>query len=259
MNIKAFLSSMSILVVITSALFVQCDKPEKDNVTLVEVDLSQTGQPIEKYIYGQFIEHLGRCIYGGIWAEMIQDRKFYYPVTWEFDPFGSDTDPYWNTGPYQYLKASPWQVIGNKETVTMDNKNAFVGEHTPVIKSTAGSDIFGIRQAGLGVMNGQVYEGRIVLSGDPSILPLNIHIISRAGETIKIIQREISSDFATYPIEFTSTFTCDSATIEVFSEGKGQYKIGTLSIMPANNIKGWRKDVVALMKELNRWQFCEWI
>ena len=31
-----------------------------------------------KYIYGQFIEHLGRCIYGGIWAEMLEDRKFFY-------------------------------------------------------------------------------------------------------------------------------------------------------------------------------------
>ena len=43
------------------------------------VDASQQGQPISKYIYGQFIEHLGRCIYGGIWAEMLEDRKFYFP------------------------------------------------------------------------------------------------------------------------------------------------------------------------------------
>ena len=35
---------------------------------------------MSKYIYGQFIEHLGRCIYGGIWAEMLEDRKFFYPV-----------------------------------------------------------------------------------------------------------------------------------------------------------------------------------
>jgi len=24
--------------------------------------------------------HLGRCIYGGIWAEMLEDRRFYFPV-----------------------------------------------------------------------------------------------------------------------------------------------------------------------------------
>jgi len=32
----------------------------------VTIDTSKTGEPISKYIYGQFIEHLGRCIYGGI-------------------------------------------------------------------------------------------------------------------------------------------------------------------------------------------------
>ena len=47
----------------------------------LSVDATATGEPISKYVYGQFIEHLGRCIYGGLWAEMLEDRKFYYPVT----------------------------------------------------------------------------------------------------------------------------------------------------------------------------------
>ena len=59
---------------------------------VVKVDISKTGKPIEKYIYGQFIEHLGNCIYGGLWAEMIEDRKFYYPVTAEFSPWGTSSD-----------------------------------------------------------------------------------------------------------------------------------------------------------------------
>jgi len=50
----------------------------------IKIDTSKTGEPIEKYIYGQFIEHLGKCIYGGIWAEMLEDRKFYYPCFGKF-------------------------------------------------------------------------------------------------------------------------------------------------------------------------------
>jgi len=37
----------------------------------LQIDVTKTGEPISKYIYSQFIEYLGRCIYGGIWAEMI--------------------------------------------------------------------------------------------------------------------------------------------------------------------------------------------
>ena len=47
----------------------------------VKMDAAKTGAPINPFIYGQFIEHLGRCIYGGIWAEMLEDRKFYFPIT----------------------------------------------------------------------------------------------------------------------------------------------------------------------------------
>ena len=53
----------------------------------IVVHAAQTGEPISKYIYGQFIEHLGRCIYGGIWAEMLEDRKFCFPITAEYQPY----------------------------------------------------------------------------------------------------------------------------------------------------------------------------
>ena len=59
---------------------------------MIKVDAEKIKAPISKYIYGQFIEHLGNCIYGGIWAEMLQDRKFYYPVTDEYNPWGTATE-----------------------------------------------------------------------------------------------------------------------------------------------------------------------
>ena len=57
--------------------------PAQAQNSTVRIDVTQTGEPISPYIYGQFIEHLGCCIYGGIWAEMLEDRKFFYPVTIE--------------------------------------------------------------------------------------------------------------------------------------------------------------------------------
>jgi alpha-N-arabinofuranosidase len=249
---KNLIPCLNTLLILALFIFVsRCQVPDQKESIEVTVDISQTLKPVEKYIYGQFIEHLGRCIYGGIWAEMIEDRKFYYPITWKFEPFGTDTDPFWNTGPYPYLKASPWQVIGDKKTVTMDNEDPFTGDHTPVISSTAGSERFGIRQTGLGLVEGQSYEGRIILSGDRSVLPMTIQLTSGKGDTISITQHEITGEYTSYPVEFTSGFSCDSTTIEIYSEGTGQYKIGTVSLMPASNIKGWRKDVLALMKELN--------
>jgi len=52
----------------------------------LKLDTARTNAPINPFIYGQFIEHLGRCIYGGIWAEMLEDRKFYFPITADYSP-----------------------------------------------------------------------------------------------------------------------------------------------------------------------------
>ncbi|HYC70245.1 MAG TPA: hypothetical protein VEB66_03500, partial [Opitutaceae bacterium] len=69
----------------------------------VKLDAAKTGAPISPYIYGQFIEHLGRCIYGGIWAEMLEDRKFYFPITENYAPYRGLTE-----SPFPVVGASPW-------------------------------------------------------------------------------------------------------------------------------------------------------
>ena len=65
--------------------------------TNITINTRNRSEKMPVYIYGQFIEHLGRCIYGGIWAEMIEDRKFWYvPGTresaWRID--GEGTPPF---------------------------------------------------------------------------------------------------------------------------------------------------------------------
>src|SRR3954449_10638416 len=86
----------------------------------LKVDTSKTGAPISKYIYGQFVEHLGRSIYGGLWAEMLEDRKFGREIVDEYQPFDMANDWFGKPSAFTYLKNSPWKVIGPKGTVTME-------------------------------------------------------------------------------------------------------------------------------------------
>ena len=60
------------------------------------LDPSQPGAAISPYLYGQFIEHLGRCIHDGVWAEKLRDRKFFQPLDkspgrWSAPPTRSST------------------------------------------------------------------------------------------------------------------------------------------------------------------------
>jgi alpha-N-arabinofuranosidase len=54
-------SVLSLMVMVSVALFAQ-------QKSVIRVYPDKGEQVIHKEIYGQFAEHLGRCIYGGIWV-----------------------------------------------------------------------------------------------------------------------------------------------------------------------------------------------
>jgi alpha-N-arabinofuranosidase len=239
----------NILSLIFIAILISCNTKQSEK--LVVVDISKTGAPIEKYIYGQFIEHLGRCIYGGLWAEMLEDRKFYYPIEFDFSPYAKDTDEYWKTGEYDYLNASPWEMIGQEQTVRMDTMNPYTGHHSVLIKLPGDGSKSGIKQGRLAVLANKKYTGHIVLSGSEKALPVRVQLISPDGEIISQEINEIKDKFKKYPIELTPSFSSNDVALEIFSKGSGEFKIGTISLMPPDNLKGWRNDVIELLKELN--------
>ncbi len=210
------------------------------------IDVSKKRQPISKYIYGQFIEHLGRCIYGGIWAEMLEDRKFWYPVNESFDPNAGAGNP------YRPISKSPWKIIGDKENVTMTKENAYVGEHTPEIKINEGAPA-GIAQGELAVIEGKKYVGRVVLSGDETAGPVKVSLVWGQGPADRASMEieKISAEYKKFPFELTAKAATDNAKLEITAYGKGKLRVGTASIMPADNIKGMRADTIKLLKELN--------
>lgn len=242
----------ALVFMIVGLYFSSCQQRTSFSGDVVAVDLQQKGAPIQKYIYGQFIEHLGHCIYQGIWAEMLLDRKFYFPITDDYAPWAMADERFWGDGSplkYPFLAQSPWQVIGPAGSVGMDKKNPYVGEHTPVVSVKNAKT--GIRQNALSVLAGQKYTGHIVLAGEASLLPISIQLTSREGQKETVTISKITSDYQTYPFELIPSFSGDSSSLEIFSEGTGSLRIGTVSLMPADNINGWRKDVVALLRELN--------
>ncbi len=216
----------------------------------VTIQADKTGEPISRYIYGQFIEHLGRCIYGGIWAEMLEDRKFYYPVPAE-GPIWTDRKG------AKILIASPWEVIGPKECVKMTDLDPYVGEHCPEIHLPGDGRRCGIFQEGLGLVKGKKYTGRIVLAAMfGKELPTQISLVWGDGERDRdtvIIDKGItrSYGFRTFELDFESRDDTDNGRLEITGSGNGNFKIGAVSLMPADNIKGMRADTLKLLKELD--------
>ena len=210
----------------------------------ISIDAAKTGEPLSKYVYGQFIEHLGRCIYGGIWAEMLEDRKFWYDVTAKYDPYGNVPKDI----PFPVVKASPWQIIGPDEGVRMVKEGAFVGQHTPEVAPGSG-----IRQNDLALIKGKDYEGYIWLK--PASGEARVEVALRWGDGDGNAAANTHSgspkEYVQCPLKFRAGATTDHGSIEIRNYGAKPCLIGTVSLMPADNVDGMRPDTLALLKELN--------
>ena len=209
------------------------------------IDATQIGAPISKYLYGQFIEHIGGTMYGSLWAEMLDDRKFYFPVTAK----KPDASAQPQGGPFS-MKVREWHPVGPEDAVAMDKEHPFVGDQSPRIKLDSATP-HGIQQAGLALVKDKKYTGRIYLRGTPGSR-IKVSLIWGAGENGRqtITIPALTNEYKKFPLEFTAKADAADATIEIAGTGAGSFHIGTLSLMPADNIDGFRPDTTSLLRQI---------
>jgi alpha-N-arabinofuranosidase len=215
------------------------------------IDTNQTSVPVSKYVFGMFIEHIGSTMYSSIWAEMLDDRKFYFPIT--------APDPNDVAKPADFMarqvQLRKWRPVG--ADVVMDKNDPYVGDQSPEIQLDSTTP-HGISQSGIALVKGKKYTGRIVLRGAPDT-HVNIALIWGSGEKDRQVAsiKSVSSDFKTYHFNFTSQSDSTDATLEITGTGDGAFHIGAVSLMPADNIDGFRPDTTALIAQIKSgmWRF----
>ncbi|HEV2320604.1 MAG TPA: alpha-N-arabinofuranosidase, partial [Verrucomicrobiae bacterium] len=214
------------------------------------IDASKTGPPISPYVYGQFLEHAGTLIYSSLWSEMLDDRKFYYAVM----PRPAEQPDHARRGGFpgrRNVGPGRWNPIGPVDSVVMDTTNPFVGDHTPLVM-LAGAEPRGIRQADVNFVKDTKYVGHIMLAGDARAkVSINIIWGANAGAVHQAVQLgRLGRDYK----KFTFSFKAEKsgrAQFEIIGAGAGSFHVGAASLMPADNLDGWRPAEVAVLKSLH--------
>jgi alpha-N-arabinofuranosidase len=203
----------------------------------VTVDATRIGEPVNPLIFGGYMEPATTRV----WAEMLTDRKFARSVTDATPP-----PPGFNTG---RNATQSWRPVGPAGTVEMDKSNPFVGEHSPRI-TLDNTEAHGIQQGGLRLGKGKSYEGRIYLAGDPGA-KIVVRLVWGAGATDSksIPVSTVSHQYRKVPLNFTSPVDTQDARLEIVGTGSGSFHIGTVSLMPSDNVQGFRPGMVNLFKD----------
>ena len=209
----------------------------------VSIDAGKTSPPISPYIYGQFIEHIGDLINRSLWAEMLDDRKFFNDVNSKPSPQGS------GRGGRGGRVAATWRPIGPDESVAMDRQNPYVGEHTPLIRLAEDAPR-GIQQAGLALRKGKAYTDRVVLAGDHGA-KVTVSLVWGAGPAERQVVpiTGLGTSCSKFPLKFSAGGDNNDGRIEISGTGQGSFHVGAVSLMPADNIRGFRPDTIALLKQ----------
>jgi alpha-N-arabinofuranosidase len=214
------------------------------------IDVAKTGAPISKNIYGQFLEHGGDIVNTGIWSEMLADRKFFYPVA-----TAAPTPPpaLGNAAGNPRFANNPerwWAPVGGDSVVTMDTKAPYTGDQSPVVRLSP-TEQHGLQQAGIVVLGKKTYTGRIVLAAKPGTV-VKVALIWKDGATGRqtVTLHPLSREYRTYPLRYSTGADSNNATLEITGTGTGAFHVGAVSLMPADNIDGFRPEVIAVLKQL---------
>ena len=216
----------------------------------VTIDASKTGAPISKNIYGQFLEHGGDIVNTGVWAELLADRKFFYPVSSKAPQpppvMGNAAgNPRFNRPITRW-----WSPIGGEDVVTMDAKDRYTGDHSPEVKLDK-TQPRGIVQGGIAVRNGKGYTGRIVLAGNPgSAVKVTLSWGNGAADRQTVTMSGLGAVYRKFPLHFTAKGDSDDAKLEITGTGSRSFHVGAVSLMPADNVEGFRAEVIAALKQL---------
>jgi len=232
------------------ALALHCAYPAAAQKIVANIDTSQTAAPVSNYIFGMFIEHIGKTMYGPLWAEMIDDRKFYFPISSKDAETGERHD-------FPGMQLRKWRPVGGDDVVTMDKEKPFVGEQSPRIALDAMAS-HGIRQGGIALVKGKRYSGRVVVKASRGAhIAVSLSWGQGTSERQTINLAPLAETYKTIPLSFVAQADASDGAFEIAGTGSGSFHLGAISLMPADNIRGFRADTIALLKEIKSgfWRF----
>lgn len=190
------------------------------------IDTSKRGSPISKNIYGQFLEHGGDIVNSGVWAEMLVNRKFFYPGA-----SSAPTPPpvIANAGGKSRFRRTSkrwWAPVGGDSVVTMDTNSPYTGGHTPLVKLDA-KEAHGLSESGIAVRKGKAYTGRISLASSPGAVVKVALIWEKETADCQVITiRQLGSAYRRFPLHLTALADSDDATLEITGTGMGSFTWG---------------------------------
>lgn len=184
--------------------------------------------PLDVRRYSHFIEHLGKCIYQGLWAEKLYNRKF--------------------TGSEEKGVVEGWRPVGDERAVfAADVEDWYVPCQSQRIE-VAGGEEAGVAQGPVSFRAGVAHEGYVLAKCRPAGLRLRVVLAAGDRTLAEAALGPLSEQWQKYSFTLPALGETVSAEVRIMASGPGTVWLGAASLMPADNLDGWRRDVIEVLR-----------
>jgi alpha-N-arabinofuranosidase len=197
---------------------------------------NQIGE-IDPDIYGLFMEMCYHEFNGGIWSEMLVNRKF----------AGDDGEDEY----YGIIK--PWYSIGKNERTyyAHDNTIYYCGNQSQkIVSENDPNHRCGIGQDNLYFQKSKGYQVRLNLKQKNINGPI---VVALEGEKGIYSRKEINmdaEDWSRFSFTLFPGFSDNKGVFSITFHGSGTLWVGSASLMPDDHISGFRRDVIDVLKSM---------
>lgn len=195
---------------------------------------------IEPGQYGQFVEDLCTLV-PAMWADKLDDGGFEGLSPYKF-VYLKETD----------FREQPWYPSGatNRAQHEQDASTRINGKASRRIVVEGGPPCtVGVSQDGIAVEKGVACDFACYLKQDGVSAPVRIRL-HHEGTEYASCEFQPTHEWRKYRARLTPTGTSDRATLTVEFRGPGKLWLDVASLVPEDAVSGWRKDVVAAVREM---------
>jgi len=209
------------------------------NVLEGKISVSPTEQlgRINPDIYGLFASTCYHEFDGGLWAEMLVSRKF-AEHDFEDKSFGI---------------VRPWFLLGANEHIYAEHDNSifYCGSQSQKIVSKNDKEHqSGIGQGRLFLQRQKRYNVRVNLTHQGVTSPVTIALEDESKVLSKKDIRLVGTDWQRFAFDLEVPKTVEKGKFTITFKGPGTLWVGSASLMPADNMSGYRKDVIEALRAI---------
>lgn len=195
---------------LANALATPAETPAAVTAAVLLVDTDRVTTPIDKRIYGQFLEHINHSVEDGLFAEQIRGAGFE----------GTDFKTY-------------WEPVSSQGHVELANINFQNGTKSVRLQPVGGHA--GIRQNRIFLEAGIRYDGFLWIKREKGTPKLTLQVTTAQGTPIASVPLPYTgSDWQQVPFAFTSSLRDPQASIEIAATGQGTVLLDFISLMRAD-------------------------